>query len=79
MKNKWMKIGLLLALVALLVSGGAFAAQPQNAALERAAKYEKVVSVDVSTAELQAAKALLTDEAIASAKALPMPALDEKA
>ena len=79
MKNKWMKIGLLLALVTLLVSGVAFAAPPQNAALERAAEYEKVVSQDVSLSEQQAAEALLTDEAIASAEALPMPALDEKA
>jgi len=78
-KNKWMKIGLLLVLVTLLVSGGAFAAQPQNAALERAAKYEKVVSQNVSLSEQQAAEALLTDEAMASAKALPMPSLDEKA
>lgn len=79
MKRKmWLRIALVLIVATLIVSGGVLAAPSREAALTRAARYERVVSQNVPLEEQLAAEAL-SEEAMASAQPLPMPALEEGA
>lgn len=76
-RKMWSRIALVLALATLVVAGGVLAAPSPEAALARAARNERVVSHEVSLEEQLAAQEMVTEEVIASAKPLPMPALQE--
>lgn len=76
-RKMWLRIALVLAVAALVVTGGVLAAPSPEAALARAARNEKVVSYEVPLEEQLATQEMVTEEVIASAQPLPMPALKE--
>ncbi|MGQ9586497.1 MAG: trypsin-like serine peptidase [Anaerolineae bacterium] len=79
MRRNWSKLGFLLAILVLLLASVSATAVPQSASPDRIAKWQRVVSRDVPLAEQEAAAALVTEEVLAQAQPLPMPALDESA
>ncbi len=78
-RKMWLRIAWVLAIAALVLTGGVLAAPSPEAALARAARNQKVVSYEVPLEEQLATQAMVTEEVIANAQPLPMPALEEGA